>query len=92
MLDGPATAVLCCRGLLVMPVFFLFLSAESMHVQTFQWYRLILSDKVMVVVVRVLTCLTSSRLVMTNNLMRADIFSMSKSYVSVVSLVGLVEL
>lgn len=78
VLDGPAVAVSLGEWLLVLvvPGFFLVLSALSMRLQTSLWFRLMVSDKLVVVVVTVVTCSSSSWLVMTSVLMINVLFSM----------------
>lgn len=93
VLEGPAGGALFAGGLLVLvEEFFLFFSVVSMPLPISQGFRLILFAKAVVLAVRVVTCLTSSCLVITSVLLMPVMVSISKSSVSVLRLVRLVRL
>lgn len=90
LLDGPAGVPV--RLLVLVAWLFLFFSMTSMCLPISLRFQLIVSARVVVVGVRVVTCLSSSWLVRTSVLMMPVIFAMSKSSVSVLRLVVLVGL
>lgn len=90
VLVGPAGGMLFAGGLSLVGRFFIFLSAASMGLHTSLWFRLIVSASFVVVPVRMMISLTSSWLTMTSVLKIPDIFSRSKSSVSVLRPIRLV--